>query len=276
MASEAPRRTSTRHFFGLIPGLGLWWYRSRLKDYQRLALPHRTYCVGYKLVEALSRRPGFKEARVSCIPNGIDVAHYRPDATLREKTRKAWGIPQEAFVFGAVGRLSPEKRYDVAISVYARLLREGGCSPPQWFVLVGSGSERDRLKRHAQALGVEASCVFVDFLEDPSPAYQVLDCFLMPSANEGLPLALLEALACGCRAVAFAVGDIPSLAPKAPLLTVAESATEDAFLAAVRSSRNLDGSCYQKAAVETRKYIETCHDVNKQTGKFARAIVDSF
>jgi glycosyltransferase involved in cell wall biosynthesis len=80
--------------------------------------------------------------------------------------------------------------------------------PDVRFVLVGDGPRRDDLKREAARLGVDGAVVFAGFREDRLRFVRAFDVYAMASLHEGLPLALLEAMALGCPPVATRVGGI--------------------------------------------------------------------
>jgi glycosyltransferase involved in cell wall biosynthesis len=99
----------------------------------------------------------------------------------------------------AVARLVPQKGLDVLLHSFAQLpqaVRAG------WRVtLVGDGPERDRLERMAQTLGLADVVVFEGFRSDPLAFMQRASIFALPSRFEGMPNALLEAMAAGLPAV---------------------------------------------------------------------------
>jgi glycosyltransferase involved in cell wall biosynthesis len=118
------------------------------------------------------------------IPNGITIS--QPQNPI---PRTALGIPAEAFVIGAVGRLEPIKGYDLLLSAIALLPSD------TWLVLVGDGSQYDHLVKLADNLGIANRCVFTGFRTDTASFYPLFDCFALSSHSEGLSLALLEAMA---------------------------------------------------------------------------------
>lgn len=203
-------KTSRRYLFGLLPGPGLWWYRYRLRLRLRAMGPRRVVCVSDGVKARLVNDYSYPHKKLLTVHNGIDSARYRPDPAQRLKTRQAWGVPDDALVFGAVGRLAHMKGYDMAIDAFAKL-RAGRPNLDPWLVLTGEGQEEGRLRAQAKAAGCGERVVFAGFNARPWEAHVGLDVFVMPSRTEGLPLSLLEAMASGCRPVAMGVGGIPEV-----------------------------------------------------------------
>lgn len=104
----------------------------------------------------------------------------------------------------AMGRLVPQKGFDVLLDAFACLRREA----PGWkLVILGDGVERETLQAQACALGVAKHVSLPGVVEDPFPMLAGADIFVLSSRFEGYPNALCEAMACGCAVVAT---DCPS------------------------------------------------------------------
>lgn len=205
-----PARSSRRYLGGLIPGIGLWWYRRRWSGYARSIAPAVTVCVSDSVRDRLATDYGFSARKLLTIQNGVDVSRYRDDPEARREARAAWGVPDSATVFASVGRFSTQKALDVAIEAFTRVVR---ANPERdvFLALVGDGTERAALVDQARRSGLERQIVFPGFMADPRAAYQGLDFFLIPSRYEGLPFALVEAMASGCRVIGTRVGGIPEV-----------------------------------------------------------------
>lgn len=134
------------------------------------------------------------------ISNGVDMKLYRPGD--RKQARARLRIPPDIRLIGAAGRLEFVKGFDLMVSALPHL--------PQDVIMMifGAGSELARLKVQAQRLGVSSRVIFAGLSNDMASVYPAFDLFCLPSRAEGLPLALLEAQACGIRAVAHDVGGV--------------------------------------------------------------------
>ncbi len=137
------------------------------------------------------------------VPNGVDTARFRPsrDGRARGELRAALGLPPDAGIVGVCARLEHVKGVDDAIRAAAL---------GSWWTLAiaGDGSQRASLEALAASLGVSDRVRFLGLLGDTVPFYRGLDALCLPSRDEGLPLTLLEAQACGIRVAAFRVGGV--------------------------------------------------------------------
>jgi len=214
-----PPKTRGRHLGGLLPGVGLWWYRWKGAGYLRSLAPHVTVCVSDAVRRALMTDYGFPGRKLVTIRHGIDLERFRPDEKGRDDIRRQWGIPPDAFVFGSVRRFVREKGLDVLIEAFARLMAEApDCSAR--VVLVGEGPEERALASLAERLGVSSRVIFAGFSASPWTAYPGFDVFVIPSRIEALGVVVLEAMASGCNVIGSAVGGIPEMISEAALGTL--------------------------------------------------------
>jgi protein-tyrosine-phosphatase len=115
-------------------------------------------------------------------------------------------------VIGSAGRLAPVKGHEYLVRAAPHVL---AAEPRARFLFVGSGPLRGELMALAATLAVDHACVFHDpNLDDHAGVYDLIaamDVFALPSLSEGIPLALLEAMALGRPSVATAVGGVPEV-----------------------------------------------------------------
>ena len=152
------------------------------------------------------------DPRVVLIPNGLDPGVFHPiDEADSDSSRRQRII--------GVGRLVPSKRFDMAISVLAHLVKVVDIE----LVIAGDGPERKRLEVLAEGLPV----TFLGHLSDRRTLADTLrscDILVMPSAREGYPNAILEALACGLPVVA---SNVPGIRAAAGVgVTLVDDSTE--------------------------------------------------
>jgi glycosyltransferase involved in cell wall biosynthesis len=141
---------------------------------------------------------GIDENRRIAIPNGVDVRRHRPcEPDERRALRASLGLP-EGPLLAYVGRLVPEKRVDLLLSVW----RDMGERPANaTLLIVGGGPCEAELRRNASD-----DVRFAGEVDDVTPWLRAADLFVLPSATEGLSNALLEAMAAGLPIVATRVG----------------------------------------------------------------------
>lgn len=134
---------------------------------------------------------------VTVIPNGVDSETFRPGKARAE---------QPIILF--VGRLVPNKGPEVLLRAAPRVLER---HQDARFVFVGDGPMRQQLNRVARELNVERSVAFLGHRSDVPTLMQTAAAFARPSTLEGMPLTVLEAMACALPTVATRVGGSPEL-----------------------------------------------------------------
>jgi glycosyltransferase involved in cell wall biosynthesis len=146
--------------------------------------------------------------KFSVVRLGIELGERVQTQVGGAAARARLGIAQERFVVGWVGRMTGVKRTGDVLQSVARL-RENGIDAA--LLLVGDGPDRERVEQRASELGIIRHCFFLGYQEDVSGWYQAFDTLILPSANEGTPVVVIEALASGCPVVATSVGGVPDV-----------------------------------------------------------------
>lgn len=154
-------------------------------------------------------RGGVDRRRITIIPSGVDCAYFAaPDDAARIRARAALGLRDNEIAVGALGAMTPRKGHRFLLEAIALARHDSAANPPMRCFIAGSGALRDTLAKQADELGVAGCVRIMDALEDPRELLWALDIFAMPSINEGLGVAALEAMACGLPVVASAVGGL--------------------------------------------------------------------
>jgi glycosyltransferase involved in cell wall biosynthesis len=227
-----PKKGKGMHLWGLLPGLGLWWYGLFLSRYLRGLGPHHIVCVSDAVRKSLIEMYGFRPQKLTTIRNGIEVEKFSPSPAWRNAMRGEWGIPKKALVFGSIGRLSPEKGFDESIKLFGALANSR-LQRDMRYVLIGEGPSRAILLRLIEEHGLKDKVLLLGFSDRPWEIYPAFDVFLMPSRIEGLPLTLLEAMASGCCPIAMGVAGIPEVLTKQGLGWLVRPGDRDGFLRAM-------------------------------------------
>jgi 1,2-diacylglycerol 3-alpha-glucosyltransferase len=138
-------------------------------------------------------------APIAVVPTGVDLECFRPGD--REAARRNLGVGQGEPLVLYVGRLDREKSVDRVLGAFERV---ASTIPAARLVLVGQGTEAERLRRTAASLPVAERIRFLGLRPHDSLAecYQAADVFLFASETETQGLVLAEAAACGLPAVA--------------------------------------------------------------------------
>ena len=136
---------------------------------------------------------GAAPSKIRCVHNGVDHAVFTRVPGLKERVRSSLGIPCEAVVLGAIGRLEPEKRFELLLDAAAALAPD--FSP--MVVIAGEGSRRQALEQRARQLGIADRVKLLGHRHDVVEIHHAFDVYVQTSDREGLPNAVLEALAVG-------------------------------------------------------------------------------
>ncbi len=148
--------------------------------------------------EDYSRALKFHAKETVYVPGvGVDIEKFRNTAVDRDAKRAEIGVPEDAFMLLSVGEFIKRKNHELII----RALKELD-SPNIHYALAGSGELDEYLKNLAVSLGVENRVHFLGYRKDVAQLYKTADVLVHPSYQEGLPVAVMEALASGLPVIA--------------------------------------------------------------------------
>ena len=267
-------RTSRRHFGGLIPGAGLWWWRQFLPRWLHLRLADRVITDSQHVADILERSFGLDRDKTFCVHPGTDPDQIAYRSRARAELRASWGIPAHAFVLGSVGRLAPVKALDRALQAFATL-QDQSPDDSRWLVLAGNGPEREALGGIAAQLGLTGRVVFPGYVPNAADALSALDVFLMPSREEGFGIALLEAMACERVCVAMNSGGPGEILTDRSLGWLTPADDQDAFVEAICRATQLDADERQAMGSRARAHILAHFRRENQMRRLAKLIVEA-
>jgi len=148
------------------------------------------------------------ENKITVINNGIDMARFRaPSASCFLPDKAGLGLGAGPVV-GIIARLSDVKGHKYLIEAMKTVLEE---FPSAGLLVVGSGRTQEELLRQVSSLGIDRKVFFVPEIRDTVNTLALMDVFVMPSLQEGLGLALMEAMAQGLAVIGSNVGGIKTL-----------------------------------------------------------------
>src|SRR5688572_2100997 len=130
--------------------------------------------------------------RSSVIYNGVDISRFTPSRVGVAEQRARYGIGENTFVVGSVGRLAREKNQLPLIDAVAELRASNA---DVHLMLVGDGPMRQALERRAAERGITDAVTFTGALSDVRVALKLFDVFVLPSLSETFSNAALEAMA---------------------------------------------------------------------------------
>lgn len=137
----------------------------------------------------------FQVSNIQLIPNGVDITRFNP-------CRAGNPIDEQNQIVVCVSRLSYEKGIDVLLQAWYQVHKQ---LPQAKLIIVGPGLLQSQLEHMAKALGIAESVEFAGFQSDIPAQFRRGGLAVLPSRVEGMPVALLEAMACGLPCVATCV-----------------------------------------------------------------------
>jgi glycosyltransferase involved in cell wall biosynthesis len=155
---------------------------------------------------------GCATTKLEVIHNGTDIHRFHPGVRPRDDLE---GPPSWGLNIAVVGTMKSIKRHDRVMQAAAMARTHGR----RWrLIFAGDGPERLTLEALAAALGIQDQVRFLGFVEDMPAVYAACDLAALPSLREGMPMTLMEAMACGKPVVASEVGGVAELVGRAGVL----------------------------------------------------------
>ncbi|MBW8015796.1 MAG: glycosyltransferase [Planctomycetes bacterium] len=152
--------------------------------------------------------PGLDGCKVVALENSVDYEKYSGAVADVKGIRTELGVPENAFLFLAVGRFAPTKGFKYLIKAFSEVLKDNpGCH----LLIAGVGRDKVEMEELVKSLGLEDSVHMPGRRSDIPQLMKACDCFVMSSIAEGMPLTLLEAMSSGLPCLATSVGGIPEL-----------------------------------------------------------------
>jgi glycosyltransferase involved in cell wall biosynthesis len=181
------------------------WYQGML-DRFLAKFTAQAIAVSESVKEDYVRRRKIHAGKVIVMPNGIPLEEFKPlPRTKYREIKNRFGLEPDHSVVGTVTRLREEKGNRYLLEAAVEVLK---VLPKTYFLLVGGGPLLAELKCLASQLRVEQKVIFAGFCQNIPAVLSIFDVKVMASLNEGLPLALLEAMAVGKPIVATNIGGI--------------------------------------------------------------------
>lgn len=190
------------------------WPRYHRATYWGNALTYgrndHVFAVSDRVKESIRLPRGLRSRRLP----PIETLHHGADPMLLEHAARDTGARGElcgqddVLLVGTVANLKAHKGIDVLLDAVPLVLRQ---VPRARFVIVGQGPLEEDLRRRSSALGLNGAVRFTGFREDAARLASAFDLFVLPSLHEGLPIALLEAMALGRPSVVTSVGGVPEV-----------------------------------------------------------------
>lgn len=172
----------------------------------------RVIACSYYMREQISDIFDVPERRVSVIPNGIDPEDMPdPDRDELARLRREFAAPEEKLVL-LIGRLVYEKGFQFALEAMPKLIEQ---TPGTRFLVAGSGTHEQELRRQASELGLLDHGTFLGWIGDDvlHSLYRIADVCVVPSLYEPFGLVALEAMASECPCIVADTGGLREVVP---------------------------------------------------------------
>ncbi len=156
--------------------------------------------VSKGVVNDIAKLSGLSKKMFEVIYNPVNACS-QPSTEALKNADKLWSCPSGARIV-TVGNLTEQKNHKLLLNSFARM----GIAKSR-LMFVGDGKGRESIILQARELGIDDKIILAGFQADPTPFYKTADLFVLSSDYEGLPLVVIEALACGLPIVST---DCPS------------------------------------------------------------------
>ena len=207
---------------------------------------------------------GLEESRVTVIPNGIDPLDLQPVDDL-DRLRAQFAAPDERLVV-LVGRLVYEKGFQLALEALPGLVERLG---DVRFLVAGSGTHEQELRRQAAELGLDAYGTFLGWIGDDvlHSLYRIADLCVVPSIYEPFGLVALEAMASGCPCIVADTGGLREIVPEDERVGLRFNGGDAEHLAMMVERLLTDDALRERLVVEASDHVLSFDwaDVARQT-----------
>ena len=243
-----PRIVRTRHLSAAVPrNLASRWVYNRGADF--------VMTTGEAIVEDLAGDGFVPRERLAAVPTGIDADVFKPGD--KNAARTALGLPRDKLLFGIVATLRSWKGHLILLDAVRQL-----GDPAAHAVIVGDGPMQSNIEKQIAALGISADVTLVGRRSDVAPYLRALDVFVLPSyANEGVPQALLQAIASGLPVITCPVGGIPEVARGLETITLVPPKDAAALAATMKAAMTSRPSQMQLETARQRIAAEHSREV---------------
>ena len=240
---------------GIIGNVSSWNPESRLVFFNRRL--RKIVCVCHAVEESL-RKAGIPPEKTITIHKGHDIAWYTP---ARRSEFAEWNIPANAFIIGCAARMRPRKGIPVLVRAMGSLT-----NPNTHLILAGEITDPEVLPL-IKELGLIGRVHPIGFRKDVCGLMGACDVFVMPSLRrEGLPRAVIEAMAQGTPAVVTNVGGMPELVRHEQDGLVVEPGNAGAIAAAIESLAS-DPDKLRRYGASARRHIMDSFDISHTVSK---------
>jgi len=165
---QYPLRFQADYFFGCSELAGKWLFGNRVVNSDRYFM----------------------------LKNAVDTDRFSYRQEVRETLRREMGIEEDALLIGHIGRMNPQKNHHFLIDCFHKILEQRSDAK---LLLLGDGDLREEITQHIARLGLEQHVRMLGVKENANEYLSAMDCLMLPSFHEGLPVVVVEAQANGLQ-----------------------------------------------------------------------------
>ena len=218
----------------------------------------RVIAVSEGIAGDLRTRYRFPTEKITVVPNGVDMDRVEPRSD-GSTVRAGLGIGTDSTIILQVGRLTPQKGYDILLKSFSTVHQN---HPDAVLLMIGEGPQRRELEDLARGLGIEESSRFLGHREDIADLLGAADIVTLASRSEGMPYTLLEAMAAGRAVIATQIPGIEEVIKSEDMAVLVP--TEDlAALAEALSGLIVEPSRSKSLGEAARRHIEVHHTASR-------------
>ncbi len=194
---------------------------------------------------------------------GVDLNRFGHVSASKEELREKLDIPQDAFVILTVAELIPRKNYETALQALSKIKED------YLYVICGEGAQMEQMKTLAGELGISDKVRFMGFCRNVDEFYSASDLFLFPTFQEGLSIALIEAMASGLPVVCSRIRGNTDLIKDGQGGLLFDPKDTDGFTDGVKKMMNGEGAAFGSF---NQEYVKT-FSIDRSMEEFYKAIL---
>lgn len=222
----------------------------------------RVVAVSEDIRKKVIRERNLDDEKVVTIHYGVDLEKFAPEANALKKADI--GVSEENTVLGTVARFDHPKGHKHLIAAAPEIVKH---NPNVRFVFVGDGPLRRDVEQQIHQLGLDEYFLLLGFRRDVKQLLGLFDLFILPSLSEGLPNAVLEAMACSNPVVASAVNGVVEVVVDGETGFLVPPCNPGRLSEAV--TRMLESPARMKQmGIKGRERVAGAFSVEQQIGKF--------
>lgn len=207
---------------------------------------------------------------------GVDVQKYHNTPSKRKELCEEIEVPEDSYLLLSVGELSKRKNHEVVIRGLAQYLNEHTINGPReecHYLIAGVGVLDTYLRDLSISLGVEKYVHFLGWRDDIAKLCKSVDVFVFPSHREGLPVALMEAMAAGLPVIASKARGNTELVEDGVNGILCEKNVAEEYAEAMAWIKTMDPICMQNRSLEIMQKYDIA-DVREEMRKIYKELIE--